>query len=308
VPKNGTIIYDAPPAPPPDAPAPPTRAQAGTRLAEQPAIALALHGGKLYALSAIDAIAAQVDPATGAVTELDRDPEKRGVPHGIVAGPDGVWWDEEAPQSHDCTLMHAEAGKSALVTVAYGARGPLLADAKQLYVGGLRGLDRMDKKTQNITNVGTTKRGVSDVAQDDANLYWLELSAVGAPPAIMVRDKQTAGEARVLVKSPEIGDKIARSLILDGDTFYWSRGDDIVAMPKAGGKITAIASGSGMSEIVVVGANLYWIERDEVLMRAPKAGGTPVTVGFADHAAGLVSDGKTLYWGTPYELRKLTSP
>lgn len=306
---NGVIIYDAPPPPPPDATPPPTRDQAGTRLAAQPAIALAYYNGKLYALSQIDAIAAQLDPATGAVTELDRNPEKRGVAHGIVAGPDGVWWDEQVWQLDDCTLMRAAPNKPAEpVTVAYGASGPLLQDGKQLYIGGRRSLDRMDKQSQNLTNIATNKRGIADVAQDDANLYWIQESATGAAPAIMARDKLGAGEARVIAKSPEVGGKIARALILDGNTFYWSRGGDIVAMPKAGGTITVVAEGSAIDQVTAVGANLYWIERDEALMRAPKAGGAATNLGFADHAAGLVSDGKALYWGTPYEIRKLTLP
>lgn len=297
------VIVDAPPPPPPDAPPPPTRAQLGTVVAPASAIALALDGKQLYALSAIDAILVSIDVATGAVTQLDKDAEKRGLPGGLVAGADGVWWDEQ--KVDDCTLVHADPAKKvapATVTVIYGGAGPLAMDGKQLYIAGKRGLDRLDKKTANIVNVATNKAGVAALASDADNLYWLEQNAAG-DTAVMTA-KKAGGEPVTIVKSADVG-KAARSLVLDGTTLYWSRGVDIVAMPKAGGKISPVVTSVAIGELLVVGAKLYWVENDEAIATAPKAGGQPQILGFADHAAGLVSDGKTLYWGTPFDVRKL---
>ena len=288
-----------------DAPAAPTRAQLGTVVATQPAIALALapDGKKLYALSAIDSIVAAIELATGASEGIDRDPEKRGLPGGLVAGPDGLWWDKQ--KGDDYTIVHADPANHvapATVGVVYGGRGPLAMDGKQLYVGGLRGLDRLDKKTGDIANVGTARAGVAAFAADADNLYWLELNAAG--DSSVRTAKKAGGDPVTVFKSPDVG-KAARSLVLDGATLYWSRGADVVAMPKAGGKVTVVVTSKAIGELAVVGANLYWVENDEAIGTAPKAGGEAKLLGFADHAAGLVSDGKTLYWGTPFDVRKL---
>jgi len=298
---NPAIVADAPPLP--DAPQAPTRAQLGTVVAPVPAIALALDGKQLYALSAIDAVLSTIDLGTGAVTQLDKNPEKRGLPGGLLAGPDGLWWDEQ--KGEDCALVHAEPAKQVApgtVGVLYGGFGPLAMDGKQLYVAGKRGLDRLDKKTANIVNVGTNKAGVTAFAADADNLYWLALNAAG--DTSLMAAKKTGGDPVTLLKNPDIG-AAARSLVLDGNTLYWSRGADIVAMPKSGGKIAVLVTSKAIGEIALVGASFYWVENDEAIGTAPKAGGAPKILGFADHAAGLVSDGKTLYWGTPFDVRRL---
>ena len=298
------VLWDAPAPPPPDAPPPPTRAQLGTVLAPTPAIALALDGNHLYALSAIDSIVVSIDVATGAVTPIDKDPELRGLPGGILAGPDGLYWDLQ--RGDDCTIVHADPAKHvapATVAVAYGATGPMAMDARQLYLAGRRGLDRLDKKTANNVNVTTNKLGVTSLATDADNLYWIELNAAG-DSAIMTA-KKAGGAPGTILKSPDVG-KAARSIVLDGGTLYWSRGTEVVAMAKAGGAVKSLVTSSkAIGELAVIGANLYWIENDEALGTAPKAGGAAKILGWADHAAGLVSDGKTLYWGTPFDVRKL---
>jgi hypothetical protein len=298
------VLWDAPPPPPPDGPAPPTRAQFGTVVATTPAIALALDGGKLYALSAIDAVVVSIDTATGAVTPIDKDPEKRGLPGGIVAGPDGLYWDEQ--KRDDCTIVHADPAKQvapATIAVGYGEFGPLAQDAKQLFVAGRRGLDRIDKKTANNLNVGTTRLGVRSFAIDADRAYWLDRNADG-DTSIMAA-KKTGGDPVQIAKSPDIG-KDARWLLLDGNTFYWSRGADLVSMPKAGGAVKVIVTSKAIGELIIAGPSFYWIENNEAIGTAPKAGGEVKILGNADFAAGLVSDGKTLYWGTPFDVRKLT--
>ena len=298
------VLWDAPAPPPPDGPAPPSRAQLGTVVAKQPAIALALDGGTLWALSAIDSVVVSIDLATGATTQLDKEPEKRGLPGGLVAGPDGLYWNEQ--RGDDVTLVHADPAKKlapTTVAVTYGAYGPMIGDAKQLYIGGRRGLDRLDKKTANIANLGTTRLGVDSFAVDTDVVYWIELNSAG-DSSIMIGKKTGGGDPKALLKSPDIG-KTARWLALDGGTFYWSRGTELVAMPKAGGPVKVIASSKAIGEFIIAGANLYWIENGEAIGTAPKAGGDAKILGFADFAAGLVSDGKTLYWGTPFDVRKL---
>lgn len=297
------VLWDAPAPPPPDGPPPPTRPQLGTVVAPAPAIALALDGKTLYALGAIDAALVAIDLATGAVTPIDKDPEMRGLPGGLVAGPDGLYWDSQ--KGDDCTIAHADPAKQvkpATVAVAYGGYGPLTEDATQLYLGGRRGLDRIDKKTANNQNVGTTRLGVNSYAADTDRLYWLDLNAAG--DTSIMTGKKTGGDPALLVKSPDIG-KAARWLVLDGGTFYWSRGADLVSMPKAGGAIKVLVTSKAIGEFIVAGASLYWIENNEAIGTAPKAGGEAKILGNADFAAGLVTDGKTLYWGTPFDVRKL---
>ncbi len=296
------VLWDAPAPPPPDAPPPPSRPQFGDVVAPQPAVALALAGKTLYALSAVDAVVAAIDLATGAVTQIDKDPEMRGLPGGLVSGPDGVFWDEQ--KGDDCTIAHADPGKQlkpATVAVAYGGYGPLAGDATQLYFGGRRGIDRLDKKTGNNQNLGTTRLGVNSFAVDTDRVYWIDLNSAGDSSIMMA--KKTGGEPVTVVKSPDIG-KHARWLVLDGGVLYWSRGADLVAMPKTGGAVKVLVASKAIGEFAVVGANFYWIENNEALAKAPKTGGDAVILGNADFAAGLVSDGKTLYWGTPFDVRK----
>jgi hypothetical protein len=243
----------------------------------------------------------KIDLASGAVTELAHDDDRLGLPGGILAGTDGLWFDV---QEHDDTfLMRVDpSGSVTTVLQAYASTGPMAMDAATIFIGGKRGIDRIDKKSATVENLMVNKRGVASLALDGDAIYWIALPEAG-DPAIMKRAK-VGGKTTVVVKSPDVG-ATAHGLVLDGGKLYWSRTTDLVAMPKGGGKIDTLVTGKAIGELAVVGANLYWIENDETLATAPKAGGTPKSLGAADHASGLASDGKTLYWGSPFGVRKL---
>lgn len=70
------------------------------------------------------------------------------------------------------------------------------------------------------------------------------------------------------------------TLAVDDDSIYFvSAEDEIGRMPKAGGEITPLVTGTkNLERMVLDDEYLYWTETDGLVLKVPKKGGTPSTV------------------------------
>lgn len=123
--------------------------------------------------------------------------------------------------------------------------------------------------TAQPTTVGSGGIRISALAIDEANVYWLGLSALGG-----VFKAPKSGGATSRLDDVPTGTE-ATSIGVDSTSVYLPCGGEIISIPTAGGGAVSLATATA-SGVAVVDGNVYWTETDGgsiVAKSVPTAGG-----------------------------------
>jgi hypothetical protein len=157
------------------------------------------------------------------------------------------------------------------------------------------------------TVLGHADGEVTNLALDDANVYWaerLEGTIVAAP--------RSGGPSRVLASERGLPGAIAA----DADSLYWveKRSESLWTVPKAGGSPRQLTQDfAGFANLLVDPRGIVWTNEAALdglfrVLVLPRDGGDVRPASAAvDAIDALASDGATLYWDRGGAVSRVTA-
>lgn len=106
-----------------------------------------------------------------------------------------------------------------------------------------------------------------------------------------------------------IGDGVASSLYISGNDIYWTEYSNgmIKKMPKTGGAVTTLATGSNSpSNLVVYDSTVYWLEFTNPgrVLKASVNGGSTTVIAYEANTIGIATDSANIYWAVSVFLNQ----
>ena len=191
----------------------------------------------------------------------------QALPQGIAVDSTSVYWLNQASAACNGSLMKVAIG---------GGAGPITMAGSE----------------------GTT----GHIAIDSSSVYWDgERCSTGE---IEIHRIPKSGGSVAPLGSPPTAFSLVGLVIDSGNVYFTQIGfmstlGNVWAVPKAGGPVTSLATGSSCGALAVDSAYVYWIDiGNGAIFKTPVAGGTSTQIAVAspDELDSMAADSTNLYW------------